>query len=181
MKGSILYSFVFISLFFLLVIPFYSSAHGDGVSYEEVLGAYTVDIGYSSDSPEAGESVSFDFGLEENEVRAGFDDVWVRITSGERTFFAGGVHNSDFGGARMTYAFPDAGRYEVHFRYEKGSDALAEGSFSIEVSEDTQNGPDVFFTRTIYILIGAVVGFVATHLVRGARLAGKDLSGSARM
>ena len=158
----------FLLTMLLVVTPFVVRAHGSGVSYTEEVNGYSVDIDYSTERPEVGESVIFDFKLDKNgAVARNFSDVWVRITDGEKTPFAAGIYNSQFGGARMTYVFPTSGNYEIHARYENADGTLAEVSFPLAVVE-SEGTPNNSFNSTwiLYALAGAVLGFGVASLVK---------------
>jgi hypothetical protein len=121
-----------------LLLPLAALAHGDEASFEKTVGAYFVDIGYSSPAPAAGEAVAFDFKLTKGGTDAQFDDVWVKVEEGNDVILATGLYNAPFGGPRLSYSFPKAGTYTISTRYETKDGALAEVSFPLTVSADTE-------------------------------------------
>lgn len=130
-----------LSLLLLASIPLVTEAHTSGIFYQAETDGYVVDVGYSSDAPQEGESVIFDYQLRKAGTDAvdgsdvPFTDVWVRIISADKnvTVFAGGIHNAEFGGPRMIYVFPEPGTYTISVRYENEADKIAESSFPLTV------------------------------------------------
>jgi hypothetical protein len=121
-------------LFIAFLLPTCVFAHAVGESYETPSGPYTVDIGYSTKQPASGEAVSFSFLLRQGTEDAPFSDVWVTVTSDTNAVvLATGVHNTTFGGPRLSYIFPAAGHYTVAVRYEDGTTSLAEANIPITV------------------------------------------------
>ena len=159
---------VFLCLVFFLA-PFFGLAHGDGASFEKEIGGYLVDIGYSAPEPEAGEAVSFEFGLKNNSKEdmgndVPFDDVWVKIASEEETIvFASGIYNSKFGGPRLNYVFPKEGTYTISARFESDSGALTEASFSLVVFP-AKGGGGIDATY-LFGLGGLLIGFLAAFVL----------------
>lgn len=142
-------------IFLFLALPAF--AHETGPSVEVEVGEYLIDIGYSTFAPQADEVVLFDFGLTREEAAVSFDDVWVRIESEEGVVFASGIHNAPFGGARMSYRFPEGGTYTVATRFENVDGTLAETSFELEVAPSTLEIPPYLFG-----FAGLILGGVAT-------------------
>ena len=156
------------------LIPCSAIAHSWGTSYEAEDNGYALDIGYSSPAPEAGESVIFDFEILQGSERfRDFTDVWVRIEGERGTVLATGVHNADFGGARLSYVFPEPGEYTVHVRYQNNDDAIADTEFPISVVGEVGSAPSsaggFSSSNLISIAIGLLLGFVITSLIRGKR------------
>ncbi len=156
---------VLVSLCAVLSVPFFASAHGEGASYEETVGNFLVDVGYSSPAPVSGESVVFDFKISAAESAPGIDtefsNVWVRIESADTTVLATGVYNPAFGGPRLSYAFPKEGEYTVYARYENSQGPLAEVSFPMTVvpQSNGQKNQDMPW-NFVYGAAGAVLGFL---------------------
>ncbi len=119
----------------ILLLPLGAFAHVTGVSFEDTVAPYTMDIGYSTPAPETGQTVLFDFRLRTaDNPDVPFADVWVRIASETGvTVFGSGIGKSPFGGARMSYVFPGPGTYTISTRYEDTNKPLAETSFQMIV------------------------------------------------
>lgn len=162
-------------LLFVTLVPLSTFAHSWGTSHMDEDNGYTMDIGYSAPAPEAGESVIFDFEiLKDNERYRGFTDVWIRIEGENGTVLATGVHNAEFGGARLSYVFPGPGEYVVNVRYQKDDEAVASTEFSLTVVGDAgpvggSGGGAFSSSNLIGIAIGLVLGFVVTSLIQGKR------------
>jgi hypothetical protein len=155
-------------LFVLLsiVVPVHSFAHGNGASFESEVSGYKVDIGYDPSKIEALENERFDFELydsKEEEVK--FDYVWVNISLGDKTIYAGGIHNAEIGGAGMTMVFPEGGDYVLSVRYQKADKSLAETKIPFSVSsvatgEKKDSSNNSFLLIFLALVLGAVIGFV---------------------
>lgn len=148
--------------------PYIVLAHSWGTSFETEDNGYSIDIGYSTPAPEVGESVIFDFEiLKGGERFRDFSDVWVRVEGEHGTVLATGVHNADFGGARMSYVFPGRGEYQISARYEKGVEAVAEAEFPISVvAASTSGEPSPLW----WALGGIVLGLGGAVFLKGRRL-----------
>lgn len=163
-----------IGVFALVVFPLVTHAHSWGTSHEAEDNGYSIDIGYSAPAPEAGESVIFDFEmLKSGERYRDFTDVWVRIESEHGTVLATGIHNADFGGARLSYVFPEPGDYTVSARYQRSDDAVASTKFPISVIGEVRTQPSgtggFGSSNLISVAAGLLLGFVITSLIRGKR------------
>lgn len=144
----------------LLMIPFIVTAHTNGASYEQVVGPYTIDIGYDPIAPYGGDRMVFDFGTFSRDGKAvGFDYVWVRIESNARTILATGIARAEFGPTSLLFALPNEleGEITVHARYQKAGDVLAEVEFPITVIQSEEERAK---TRN-RVLIGIVVAILA--------------------
>jgi hypothetical protein len=120
-----------------LVLPVISFGHGSGLSFETEKEGYFIDIGVSSEPVLSLQSTRFDLSLfdaSSNEA-VDFTDVWVRIEEGRKVLFAGGVHVPNLGPTGFSYAFPNAGLYQVSVRYQEDGSALTEYSFELPVIE----------------------------------------------
>lgn len=148
-----------IALFVLLsAVP--ALAHSDGASFETTVDGYLIDVGYSAPAPTADDVVLFDFGIEQAEAPVTFDDVWVRVERDGVTVFASGIHNAPFGGARMSYRFPDAGNYTINVRFETDQSPLVEASFPLIVTaSDTRETSLPYVPALIGLIVGAGLTF----------------------
>lgn len=150
-----------------LTIPLFVSAHAFGESLEKEVDGYLVDIGYSTTEFVANSAVVFEFDLlDENEEFIDYESVWLRIVKDERTILATGIHNAEFGGARITYTFAEPGAYEFSARYEEGIDSIREATFLIEVlpnPNERGGGANI-----IFLFLAGIVGIAAGAI--GVRL-----------
>lgn len=151
-----------IALMLLIAAPI-AFAHGGGESFEENVDGYLIDIGYNTDEFQAGQAVLFDFSLEtSSEYNVEYTDIWVRILKDGKAVFASGIHNSSFGGARMTYTFPEEGKYELSVRYQKGSEKLVSASFPLTVlpaDEDSSTAGNSNILSILFGILGIGIGF----------------------
>jgi len=154
----------------LAVLPVYVvGAHSLGESLEKEVDGYLIDIGYSTTELIANSAVVFEFNLlNENDEFVDYSNVWLRIIKDDRTILATGIHNAEFGGARITYTFAESGAYEFSARYEKGIDSIAEATFPIEVLPNPSEGSgsvNIIFLGVVGIL-GIGVGAITTRLLK---------------
>lgn len=120
-------------------------AHGDGASFEKVVGGVFIDIGYSPEEIIAGTPVPFDFAILDPETGAeiSYSDIWVRVARERESFFAGGIHRSEIGATTMLFQFPHAGTYALSVRFQSGGETVAEAAFEVPVlSESGDAAPD---------------------------------------
>jgi hypothetical protein len=157
-----------IALAMVLSLPFFVFGHGDGESLEKEVDGYLIDIGYNTTEFIVGSSVVFEFDISKEEESVDFDDVWVRISEGNKTVFASGIYNAEFGGARMTYSFPSEGAYEFSVRFQDGSESITEAVFPIEVlpNSDEEDSQNWVLTALLGALVGAVAGVAAVRLMK---------------
>jgi len=156
----------FLLVFAFFALPFLIEAHSVGVSHEAQVGEYFVDIGYNVPIPRIGESVTFDFNLPEEHGNVRYTDVWVRIESEKGVVFAGGLYNAEFGGPRLVYAFPEAGAYTIHVRYENGTETIVETSFPLTVEGGTSVLGNTAFIGAGLLLVGILIGVVSKRFLR---------------
>lgn len=145
----------------VVALPFFVSAHGTGVSYEETSGEYIVDIGYDPEFPQPEDRMVFDFGLftDAKKVPAEFEYVWVRIEHERRTLLATGVRRADLGPTSLLLALPRdiSGELVIHARYQKGDDTLADVSFTLPIAQ-----PPVSFMDYIVPVGAGLAGALVT-------------------
>jgi len=112
-------------------------SHVSGQSWEVVLKEYKIDVGYDPAPFVSGQPVRLDFNVtkEATSEQVDFADVWVRITEGEKTVFASGIHRPSIGRAGMTFTFPEAGDYILSTRFEKDGTTIAETTFPVTVQQ----------------------------------------------
>lgn len=158
---------------FLLLATQAVYGHGLGQSFEKEVGDHVIDVGYDApDKVYAGEAIRFDFNLwQKNRTDvADFDHVWVRIAPEEEgILFVGFLYRPEFLLTGMSYAFADAGQYELTVRFlDKDDKNLAEGSFPLDVVTEEALPSSLMSAGTLAgFLFGAFVGagivFLATR------------------
>lgn len=133
--------FSILFLLFLILSTFHFSlstvafGHATGSSWEQVYGDYKVDVGYDPTTFTVGEPQRLDFNVvkEQGGEDVQFADVWVRISQGNKTVFASGIHKPSLGKTGMTFTFPEAGDYMLSARFEGSSGTVVESSFPVTV------------------------------------------------
>ena len=114
-----------------------AQAHLDGGADQDV-GQYLVDFGWDPESPRAGETTTLAFNLIDNEKAepVDYDNVWVRIATGDEVAFAG-VLRPENTNVTLSFVFPKGGDYTVTARFKAADGSvLAETSFALAVSAD---------------------------------------------
>jgi hypothetical protein len=150
----------------LLIVAFFSifmqafvvSAHTTGSSWEQVYNEYKVDVGYDPTIFVANEPERLDFNVvkEATGEDVPFADVWVRISKGNKTVFATGVHKPSLGKTGMTFTFPEAGDYLLSARFEKDGNTVVESSFPVTVgaAQDTSNNAQTSRAVGVWLWLG---------------------------
>lgn len=143
-----------------LALAISAFAHGVGQSLEQVVGEYLVDIGYSAFELTSGETVRFDFDVLDNNTRepVPFTDIWVRVSEGHKTVFAGGIMRARLGATGMSMVFPSAGEYELRVRYQNNDTTVVEAAFPLIVVQGRDNAPR---GNAWQFLIGGLGGLAA--------------------
>lgn len=154
-----------------------ASAHSIGQSLERTINGYRIDVGHDPQDFSAGKPIHFDFSLSHTTTalpsEVAFTNVWVRIAKGNSIFFAGWLHEPNFGLASMSYTFPEAGTYEFTVRYlkEEGSDNMpvVETTFALDVGGVADS---LFQTSTFLwgLLSGLGVGFLLGVVIFSSRM-----------
>jgi len=154
----------------LTLLPLLSLAHG-GVEETKDVGNYRIELsGATTLSPEAGvpERLNFDLftvstssGKEElTGMDSAFDRVWIRISSEETIHLATWLAKPEGLLSGLTYAFPEAGVYEMTVRFWNKDEMLVETAFTLEIpgghSGETTWGY-AFLLTGIGFLLGAFV------------------------
>lgn len=143
-------------------------AHETGASFTATTTQYAIDIGYDPASFVAGQSVRFDFVLNEEKTDApvAFDQVWVRITDADNTLLATGLLHQSIGPTTLLYVFSDPGSYKLEssFRNADG-DEIAAATFPIHVQSLRQGYWSYGILLNCGVLIaGVVLGVVLAKL-----------------
>ena len=148
-----------------------SRANGFGVTLDKVVGDYTANVDYDAVAGIfAGEPVQFAFQLfnKNRSQTAEFTDVWVSITpkgannsSGYTPpIFDGGIVNSNFPPAGMTFTFLAGGEYELKLRFDKADKNIAEATFPLTVGVGEGKTIVVNSTSTRNFLEGGLTGLI---------------------
>lgn len=124
-----------IALFAFSIYSSQAFAHATGSSWEQVYGDYKVDVGYDPGTFVLGEPVRLDFNVvkEVGGEDVPFADVWVRISKGNKTVFASGIHKPSLGKTGMTFTFPEAGEHLLSARFENPGGTIVEATFPVTV------------------------------------------------
>lgn len=114
-------------------------AHTEGASFEQVVGTYTIDVGYEPEKPTTAERIVFDFDLRDaDDARVDFDSVWVRVEQDNRLALATGINRNTVGGATLVWIPPIASDAHMTVRYLRAGSVLAEASFVLPVTESVE-------------------------------------------
>ena len=166
-------AFFIIALVFLVVSVFIFgkrmvSAHVTGASWEKVVDGYKLDIGYDPTTFVAGQAERLDFNIVNPTTGESvpFSDVWIRISKGEDTVFASGIHRLTFGLTTLTLEFPGPGSYDLNTRFENDDNTIVQSDFPITVESATDpvtgtasGGLGRIFYIPLFVFIGLVSGF----------------------
>jgi hypothetical protein len=166
----------------LLLINTLSSvqAHGLGLSLEEVVGEYLIDVGYDQQLI-AGEQILFDFNLY-NQRRDGLQDptdyssVAFEVSLNGTTVFSRQVARNA-AKTFMTVVFPTSGQYGLHTIFFRDDEKFAETTFSVAVANPVSakkmaSPLDIFeiasYAVAVVICIGAGIGLLLTRSRRNS-------------
>ncbi|MFZ2522236.1 MAG: hypothetical protein WAX44_00015 [Minisyncoccia bacterium] len=158
-------------LHFSFLLPVIVLGHGTGGTFEEVVNGYKVDVGYEPEKVVSGESQRFDFDLYDlGEKEVVFTQVWVNISQGSKTVFAGGINKSYIGGAGMTFIFPSPGEHKINVRYENEDKSIVESSFLLEVEKNELvegNSQKFYFLKNSFLfgIFGLILGFGLKYII----------------
>ena len=153
---------------FLITLLFLTSTlvfgHGFGVSYEEDVDGYFVDIGYDPEviTTESRVRLEFDITNKETQEINEYSDLWLRINQDKKTVFAGGINKPEFGAAGILYTFPEAGLYEVSVRFQDDGEKLTEVSFPLDVNSvaEATSTSTLLMTGFIGLFLGGLLTFI---------------------
>lgn len=145
----------------LLIATPISFAHNAGYSFEQKIGKYKVDIGYDTKPIEDNAPVTFDFNIKDiqTDEYLDFGDAWVRIESGNATYFATGVFRQELGATTLVYTFSKPGKYNMYVRFENKDQQLVETTIPIEVNPNSDQGATNPLFQFKSTFIGVFVGF----------------------
>lgn len=141
------------------------SGHGAGASFEEVVGAYAVDVGYDTPTFMEEETTAFDFALFDNATKdeVSFTDAWVVIEHENHTLFATGIKKSEFGRTTLLYTFPLSGNLSMSVRFQNNGEEIVEAVFPLLVEAAPKpggNSSQSIIAGIIGLLIGLAVSFI---------------------
>ena len=152
-----------IATLIIILSPAGILAHGTGQTIVIDKDDYQIDIDLDSETLEAGQSVRFDFGILDltgKGLDTKFDYVWVRIQSGQKVIFAGGLGKPSFGPVGLTTVLPDAGEYLISARFQKNEEKIVEGETIFNVSKGSQSQSSIFNLSSLFMVVaGLVLGF----------------------
>ena len=155
---ALMRAFLFVTL---LALPGILCAHGAGVSFEQVVGDYVVDVGYDPAQPVSGDRLIFDFNLLSpvTSTNVPFDYVWVRLEHQTRTLLATGIVHAEYGPTSLLFTVPRdvTGDLTVKVRYQQSDDTLAEATFQLPVAEQ----------RKVFKDFAPLIGAIAAGLAAG--------------
>jgi hypothetical protein len=149
------------SIFFLSTIPGHSYGHKTGASWEKIIDNYKIDIGYDPTTFIAGQAERLDFNIVD--IKTGqsipFSDVWVRISQGQDTVFASGIHRLTFGLTGMIFEFPKDGDFNMNVRFENEGNTIIQADFPINVTTGSLlENKAVSHSSLIFVIVTAAVG-----------------------
>lgn len=161
--------FVVVLVMAILAPGAFIGGHDGGASIEQVVDGYLIDIGYSPETPTAGEQTRFDFAVYNSDTQeeVDFTDIWVRILDEEdNLLFAGGLNKAEFGLTGLTYLFSYPGSYEIFVRFSDGSTSVVETTASVEVSKSDEEFSFKFgVSEVVAFVAGIVVALVFMYLI----------------
>ncbi len=161
--------FAIASLAFLgLALPMrFTKAHQTGASWEKEVDGYKVDVGYDPVNFVAGQSQRLDFNAYDVKVNipVDFSDVWVRVSQGEQTVFASGIHKPEFGATGMMFIFPKEGNYTLSARFENSEKTFVEASFPLTVAPAEMEKSVASLTSAPLVLSGLAGLFIGAGAV----------------
>lgn len=137
--------------------PQQALSHASGISFEQVVGEYRVDIGYDPAALVVGETDVFDFALfnaATGEILH-FDELWVRMVHDGRTILATGLRESAFGRTTLLYVFPYPGEYAMQVSFRKDGETIAETLFPFSVSKQDAS---LIASNYAYLAVGSLFG-----------------------
>ena len=162
------------SMLLVLYTPYLALAHGEGQSIEKTIGEYSVKLEYETLELQVGEPTRFDFETTKanNNEDVPFSSIWVRITQGNKTIFAGGIAKSDIGKTGLTYTFPEAGDYELSTRFQDNKgESIVEAAFPLKIaaaSIENRQKQNLRFSPQIFlgVFIGLIVGYALSLFIK---------------
>lgn len=149
--------------------PSLVSAHSNEKSFEQKVGQYKIDVGYEPSEFEDNSPATFDFNISDTKTGedVDFTDAWVRIESGNTTFFATGVFKQSLGATTLVYTFPKPGNYNLYVRFENKENQIAETTIPITVISNSEQATGLLFQNNITgmgVLLGVAVGLILMSL-----------------
>jgi hypothetical protein len=147
-----------------------ASAHAGAFTYEAVVNNYFVDIGANKAEMLVGDPILFEYNLYPNSdpnKLADFDNVYVQLGDGDNSLFSSFIHRPGDMLTVMTFSFPHPGKYDMSARFQKGTEAMAEVTFPIEVTgQGSGMGQGAVKVGLLAGLIGLAVGYGLSRVKR---------------
>lgn len=151
------------------------SAHGAGKTLTVDVDGYQIDIDLDTKSPKKNQTIRFDFALSDlgnSGFSTDFDYVWVRIQSGQKIIFAGGIGEPVFGPFGFSTVLPESGAYVISLRFQNGEEKVVSGTANFDVGEGVNKQKDSFlgflFTTQFFLggLLGLILGFLGALMIK---------------
>ena len=158
-------------IFFLFMFTFsFVGAHGEGQTFIIDIDGYQIDIDLDTQSPKSNQTIRFNFDiidLEDKNLSTDFDYVWVRIQSGQKVVFAGGIGRPLFGPVGLTIVLPQSGAYILSVRFQNEGEKVVEGdvSFDIGASESVESDSFLGFLFTTQFFLGGLIGLILGFII----------------
>jgi len=145
--------------------PGMTSAHQEGVSFDQVVGEYRVDIGYNPPSPQIGAPFVFDFDLFQSSATSSipvdFDSVWVQVKQNNIALYTTRVDKVPSEDATLSYVSQVSGEITVYVRYERNNQTLVETIVPISIIDEHADSARILLfalTGGTGLFVGVVVG-----------------------
>lgn len=130
-----------LSLFLVsfLFAPVMAGAHGDGLSFERKVGNILIDIGYGTQQPAPGTTLTYSFDLfDVTNVNAPvfepFTDVSVRLFKGREEMLNRTLTNDGTNIPSIAFPFGEAGNYTFAVAYNRSGKEPIQATFGFAVA-----------------------------------------------
>jgi len=103
----------------ILLLAFATFAFADlGAGENKTVGPYLLDVGWDPAHPVAGEKTSLAINVVDAQTleKTTFSGAWLRISKGEKIFFAGNLQ-MDEGSTALTFVFPEEGEWTLDVQF----------------------------------------------------------------
>lgn len=136
-------------------------AHSPGITFEEKVGDYLIEVGANSFELTEGDLIKFNLELFKADKSSPIDftNVFVTLSKDEFTLFSSNIIQPALGHATFSYKFPKAGRYELNVSYERDTHSLVEKTIVIDIQKNGELNIPIKFL--IILGSGLVLGFLA--------------------
>ncbi len=164
-----------ISLFALLILASPAWAHGTEKVLNQDSGNYTLSLSYDPFELVLGEGVPLGFNISPKNGTSAVDysNAYVKITppKGEDFIFAAPISKAEFGVTSVLFKFPGSGDYKISASFRRGTDAIAETDFVLNVpapKTPASNGPGIPFNKEALMigLGGLILGYGLSLVIK---------------